>query len=40
MILHIHKDTTDSLSLLDICNEFVNNENRERVVGQFTKNDQ
>ena len=39
MLLHVHKEKTDSLSLLDIANSFVNSEYRKSVFGTFTTND-
>ena len=38
---HVHKEATDSriISLNDIVNDFINNENSERVYGQFTGKD-
>ena len=39
MLLHVHKEKTDSLSLLDTANSFVNSEYRKSVFGTFTTND-
>ena len=39
MLLHVHKDKADSLSLLDIANSFVNSEYRKSVFETFTTND-
>ena len=39
MHLHVHKEKTDSLSLLDIANSFVNSEYRKSVFGTFSAND-
>ena len=37
MVLHVHKEKTDSLSLVDIANEFVRDkEHRLKLFGQFT----
>ena len=35
MLLHIHKDKTDNIDLKEILNDFVCNENRLSVFGQF-----
>ena len=36
MILHVHKDLTDGLNLIDVANEFVSsNESRLHVFGKF-----
>ena len=36
MVLHVHKDITDSLKLQDIANEFVgNSEHRLKIFGTF-----
>lgn len=35
MVLHIHKDKTDKLSLIDVANEFVNSEHRLSYFGKF-----
>ena len=36
MVLHVHKDITDSLKLQDIANEFVgNSEHRLKTFGTF-----
>ena len=39
MMLHVHKEKTDSLSLINIANLFVNSEYRKSVFGTFTTND-
>ena len=40
MVLHIHRDLTDKLNLVEIANEFVGkNERRGRIFGTFTAND-
>ena len=40
MVLHVHKEKTDALSLVDIGNNFVEgSEHRLSVVGKFTKVD-
>ena len=36
MILNVHKDKTDKLSLVDIANEFVTNERRSSQFGKFS----
>ena len=37
VILHIHKDRTDQLNLIDVANEFVaRNDNRKRYFGKFS----
>ena len=35
MLLHVHKDKTDNIDLKEISNDFVCNENRLNVFGQF-----
>ena len=36
MVLHVHKDITDSMNLKNIANEFVgNSEHRLRIFGYF-----
>ena len=36
MILHVHKELTDNLNLIDVANEFVtSNESRLHVFGRF-----
>ena len=38
MLLHVHKDLTDSLSLVDVANEFVSRgERRLQVFGKFDR---
>ena len=39
MILHIHKELTDSLSLLGCANQFIYNENRRKNFGKFSAKD-
>ena len=40
MVLHVHKSLTDSLSLIDIGNDFVKGSNhRESIFGKFSLND-
>ena len=39
MLLHVHKDKTESLSILDIANSFVNSEHRKAVFGTLTTSD-
>ena len=40
MVLHVHKTLTDSLSLIDIGNDFVKGSNhRESIFGKFSLND-
>ena len=39
MVLHVHKSLTDSLSLIDIGNDFVKGSNhRESIFGKFSLN--
>ena len=35
MMLHIHKDKTDKLSMIDVANKFVNSEHRLSYFGKF-----
>ena len=39
MLLTIHREQTDKLNIVEIANQFVNNENRLRNFGRFTKKD-
>ena len=39
MILHIHKELTDSLSLLRCVNQFIYNENRRKNFDKFSAKD-
>ena len=39
MVLHVHKERTDSLSMVDLANQFVCNEHRMSVFGTFTDKD-
>ena len=40
MVLHIHKDVTDTLNLINIANKFVGEiEGRKRMFGRFTDRD-
>ena len=40
MMLHVHKDRTDSPTLVDIANDFVGEkENRKQLFGKFSAND-
>ena len=40
MIMHVHKDHTDQLSLVDTANEFVRgHDHREHLFGKFTNSD-
>ena len=40
MILHVHKDRTDKIDLVDVANQFVEwNDNRIHIFGKFTCND-
>ena len=40
MMLHVHKDRTDALTLVDVANDFVGEkENRKQLVGKFSAND-
>ena len=35
LLLHVHKEITDSLNLKEVVNNFVNSEHRLRVFGKF-----
>ena len=40
MMLHVHKDRTDALALVDVANDFVGEkENRKQLFGKFSAND-
>ena len=40
MMLHVHKDRTDALTLVDVANDFVGEkENRKQLFGKFSSND-
>ena len=40
MMLHVHKDRTDALTLVDVANDFVGEkENRKQMIGKFSSND-
>ena len=40
MMLHVHKDRTDALTLIDVANDFVGEkENRNQLFGKFSAND-
>uniref|UniRef100_UPI00358EF41D zinc finger MYM-type protein 1-like isoform X2 n=1 Tax=Myxine glutinosa TaxID=7769 RepID=UPI00358EF41D len=39
VLLHVHKELTDSINLIDAANEFVNNEKRQRNFGRFSEKD-
>ena len=40
MMLHVHKDRTDALTLVDVANNFVGEkENRKQLFGRFSAND-
>jgi len=39
MILHVHKELTDQLDLIEVANEFVSNKSRFTVFGKFTERD-
>ena len=40
MMLHVHKDRTDALNLVDVANDFVGEkENRKQLFGKFSAND-
>ena len=40
MILHVHKDRTDKIDLVDVENQFVEwKDNRTHIFGKFTCND-
>ena len=39
-MLHVHKDRTDALILVDVANDFVGEkENRKQLFGKFSAND-
>ena len=39
MMLHVHKDRTDALALVDVANDFVGEkENRKQLFGKFSVN--
>ena len=40
MMLHVHKDRTDALTLVDVANNFLGEkENRKQLFGKFSAND-
>ena len=39
MLLHIHKEKTDSLNLIDVADKFAWKENRREIFGMFNEND-
>ena len=39
MLLHIHKEKTNSLNLIDVANKCVWNENRREIFRMFNEND-
>ena len=40
MMLYVHKDRTDALTLVDVANDFVGEkENRKQLFGKFSAND-
>ena len=40
MMLHVHKDRTDALILVNVANDFVGEkENRKQLFGKFSAND-
>ena len=40
IMLHVHKDRTDALTLVDVANDFVGEkENRKQFFGKFSAND-
>ena len=40
MVLHVHKQLTDSLDLIQVANRFVaNNDSRKQMFGTFSKRD-
>ena len=40
MMLHVHKDRTDAITLVDVANDFVGEkENRKQLFGKFSAND-
>ena len=40
MMLQVHKDRTDALTLVDVANDFVGEkENRKQLFGKFSAND-
>jgi len=39
MLLHVHKEMTDKLSVVELANTFTNTEHRQSVFGTFTQKD-
>ena len=40
MILHVHKEKTDKMNLIEVANKFVEwKDNRNQIFGKFTKYD-
>ena len=39
MVLHVHKDKTEKLNLVDVANSFVNTEHRNTIFGTFSESD-
>ena len=40
MMLYVHKDRTDAITLVDVANDFVEEkENRKQLFGKFSAND-
>ena len=37
LLLHVHKEITDSLNLKEVVNSFVNNEHRLQLFGKFSE---
>ena len=35
MVLHVHRDRTDSLNLIDVANDFVKDSDQRAVFGKF-----
>ena len=39
MLLHVHKDMTDKLSVIEMANQFCTTEHRQSVFGSFSEKD-
>ena len=37
LLLHVHKEITDSLDLKEVVNNFVNSEHRLQIFGKFSE---
>ena len=37
LLLHVHKEITDSLNLKEVLNNFANNEDRLQLLGKFSE---